>query len=106
MTVISTGAVPPAENADLKKLVGLKKGAFGFVLAVSGVLQPKLLRVTWKAIQEQRAEMATQTGILKESVYGCWPKQPHSSPRDEVLPGMQGMGLWKRESSLVGNPGK
>lgn len=41
---------------------------FGLFLAVAGGVQLRLLRVTWKAIQEQKAETAVQTGILKESV--------------------------------------
>jgi len=42
--------------------------AFGLVLAVAGVWQLILLRVTWKTIQAQKEEMAAQTQILRDSV--------------------------------------
>jgi hypothetical protein len=41
---------------------------FGLFLAIAGGVQLKLLRVTWKAIREQKAEMSIQTGVLKDSV--------------------------------------
>ena len=66
-------SLPPVTLIDKNKTVwdyffDWGPWAFGLVLAIAGVWQLKLLRVTWKTIQAQKAEMATQTAILRDSV--------------------------------------
>jgi len=66
-------SLPPVTLADKNKTVwdylfDWGPWAFGLVLAVAGVLQLKLLSVTWNEIKGQKTEMAVQTGILRESV--------------------------------------
>lgn len=41
---------------------------FGLFLAIAGGVQLWLMRVTWKAIKEQKIQMEKQTGILENSV--------------------------------------
>jgi hypothetical protein len=70
---VTLTSVPPLTINDKKKsfwdhVYDWGPWFFGLFLAVAGGVQLRLLRVTWKAIQEQKTEMSIQTGILKDSV--------------------------------------
>jgi hypothetical protein len=70
---IKLTSLPPVTLTDKNKTVwdyffDWGPWAFGFVLAVAGVWQLLLLRVTWKTIQGQKEEMAVQTKVLQESL--------------------------------------
>jgi hypothetical protein len=70
---VTLTSVPPLTIKDKQKTVldhvyDWGPWFFGLFLAIAGGVQLKLLRVTWKAIQEQKGEMAKQTGILAQSV--------------------------------------
>jgi hypothetical protein len=66
-------SLPPVTIADKQKtfwdlVFDWGPWAFGLFLAIAGGVQLMLLKITWKTIQEQKTEMAIQTGILKDSV--------------------------------------
>ncbi|MHB1744791.1 MAG: hypothetical protein ACYCPO_14175 [Acidobacteriaceae bacterium] len=62
---------------------------FGLFLAIAGGVQLWLLRVTWKAIREQKTEMAIQTGILKISVAAAKDSAKAANDQIEMMKGKE-----------------